>query len=153
MRRTRPIEERFLAQVAPEPNSGCWLWMGAVTSFGHGVIGRGARGEGAVRAHRLAWELYRGQIPEGQQVNHVCDVPSCVNPDHLYVGDQRENMLDVSERRRFSTPAAKIDETCVAAIRTLRARGVPSEALSEAFGISTRQVRKIVARERWRHVG
>ena len=78
--------ERFMRHVSPEPNSGCWLWCGAVRKDGYGVAGTGSRLHGSRRipaAHRFSWELHRGPIPVGQWVLHKCDVKICVNPDHL----------------------------------------------------------------------
>jgi len=54
--------------------------------------------------HRLVWELLRGPIPSGQQINHHCDNPICVNPEHLYLGTQAENMRDAARRKRFTVP-------------------------------------------------
>jgi hypothetical protein len=75
-----PSEERFWTFVFPEPNSGCWLWTGAL----HTGYGRFGVKQGMVRqAHRVAWEITRGPIPEGLQVDHLCRNTACVNPDHL----------------------------------------------------------------------
>lgn len=92
-----PVEERFWTKVAAGPN-GCIIWTASV---------RGSNGYGATSvngknrmAHRVAWELTRGPIPEGVQVNHRCDVPRCVNPEHLYLGSHADNMQDKTERGR-----------------------------------------------------
>ena len=90
------MEERFWAKTAAGPN-GCILWTASL---------RGSNNYGSFRtdrthvAHRLAWELTRGPIPEGVQVNHKCDVPRCVNPEHLYLGSHGDNMRDKTERGR-----------------------------------------------------
>lgn len=83
--------ERFLAKVEPEPNSGCWLWSGAVTSNGYGRFGISRR---VVRwAHRVAYEHWNGPIPENLQIDHLCRVRSCVNPQHLEAVTCRTNLL------------------------------------------------------------
>lgn len=92
-------EERFWSKTIPEPNSGCWLWTAATTPRGYGVFHAG-QGRGASRAHRIAYELTMGPVPDGLLVLHRCDNPSCVNPDHLYVGTHRDNADDREARSR-----------------------------------------------------
>lgn len=70
---------------------GCWLWTGA-TVRGYGKLTRGGRGEGHVLAHRLSYELLIGPIPDGLQIDHLCRVRNCVNPDHLEAVTQLENI-------------------------------------------------------------
>jgi len=76
--------DRFLDKVSPEPNSGCWLWLGGVIKGGYARIGR-------EYAHRFSYEHFRGPIPEGLHIDHLCRVRSCVNPYHLEPVTQREN--------------------------------------------------------------
>jgi hypothetical protein len=80
----------------PEPNSGCWLWLGGTDRLGYGKVNV----QGHFLAHRLAYAETHGDIPEGLLVLHKCDVPSCVNPDHLYIGDDQDNMNDMAARGR-----------------------------------------------------
>ena len=90
--------ERFEKHFMPEPNSGCWLWFGALD--GYKKYGCFRVGKKNLRAHRVSWELYRGSIPKGMQVLHKCDVPPCVNPDHLWIGTQRDNVNDMIRKGR-----------------------------------------------------
>jgi hypothetical protein len=90
---------------------GCWLWEGAWTKGAgaddearYGVFSRGARGTG-VPAHRFSWELANGTIPAGGHVLHRCDVPLCVRPDHLFLGDQLANMRDMAAKGRQALQA------------------------------------------------
>ncbi len=88
-------EERFWAKCIPEPNTGCWLWTGALTTKGYGKRSRGD-GRGWWFAHRVAWALLNGDVPEGLLVRHVwCRNPPCCNPSHLRTGTQRENLADM----------------------------------------------------------
>lgn len=92
-------EADFLARVEPQ-ESGCWLWLGERFQSGYGRLRERGR---YIRAHRWAYERFIGPIPPGLQVNHTCDTPPCVCPDHLYVGTQHENMADsVARRRHFN---------------------------------------------------
>lgn len=75
----KSLEERFWEKVMPEPNSGCWLWVGAL-SKGYGSISVSGRNQGA---HRVSYEMLRARIPDGFDIDHLCRNPSCVNPDHL----------------------------------------------------------------------
>lgn len=75
--------------VQPEPNTGCWLWTGAIVRRGYGVVRRGGR---TLKAHRYIYQLLRGPIPSGLEIDHLCRVTSCVNPDHLEPVTKAENL-------------------------------------------------------------
>ncbi len=93
MQTLRRLQSKFIH----DPHSGCWLWQGSLTSDGYGrfwLIDR------HVRAHRASYELRYGPIPEGMVVRHKCDVPQCVNPDHLELGTQADNNRDIVTRGR-----------------------------------------------------
>lgn len=74
----------------PEPNSGCWLWMGSLNKAGYPCPYYEGR---SVRAHRLAYEAFRGPIPTGCELDHTCRVKCCVNPAHLEAVSHRENVI------------------------------------------------------------
>lgn len=102
--RTRvPLQERFWPKVEVRGLDECWLWTGSLDSGGYGQIGI-KDGERPGRAHRLAYEWANGPIPPGKQVNHTCDVRSCVNPSHLYAGTAKDNTRDAIERGRWFSP-------------------------------------------------
>ena len=98
--KSRPLAEVFGDSYSPEPNSGCWLWIGSKWSCGYGRISR--RGEEG-QAHRLSWRLFHGPIPVGLFVCHTCDTPACVNPEHLFLGTSRDNALDAKHKGRLAT--------------------------------------------------
>jgi hypothetical protein len=111
----RNIDARFDALVIPEPMSGCFLWIGWCTPFGHGQFYVGP--ELYEYAHRYAWRRSNGPIPPGLWVLHNCDNPPCVNTYHLYLGTQVENMRDSVVRGRHRggyTAGSRVvsEETC-----------------------------------------
>lgn len=90
--------DQFWERVEPEPNSGCWLWTGPFVLGGYGTFSVSSRR--MVGAHRFAYAEVYGPIPEGMLVCHRCDVKPCVNPDHLFLGTQRDNMQDMVRKGR-----------------------------------------------------
>lgn len=106
-------KERILRLCVPEPNSGCWLWLGAVTGHGYGVVGVGYKSEGnrrIIQAHRRSYEIFVGSIPNGKDICHHCDNRLCVNPEHLFVGSRLENVHDMMRKGRYwgrRKPSAK----------------------------------------------
>lgn len=91
---------RFFAKTIPEPNSGCLLWLGSHNWQGYGMVCVKTVGCGMSYAHRIAWLMRHGPIPDGLFVCHTCDVRCCVNPDHLYLGTHADNMRDMARRKR-----------------------------------------------------
>lgn len=140
----------LLSKVAFEPNSGCWLWLGSVAHFGHGVINVNNRHR---HAHRISWELHRGDIPPGLVVCHKCDVPGCVNPEHLFLGTNAENLQDMRNKRRHAfgerAGQAKLTNAQVIAIR---ADTRPTAVIASECGVSTVLISKIKRGEAWTHL-
>jgi endogenous inhibitor of DNA gyrase (YacG/DUF329 family) len=149
--RIQPLAVRLWRRVIQEPEDGCWLWTGAVVKpdpWGYGVINLG---DGTTRlTHRVAWEVTYGPIPQGQRVLHRCDVRRCVRPDHLWLGTQHENLRDAWVKGRGQSGKLLADH--VYEIRTQRAAGVSSQALSKIYGVTPRTIDRIHARERWGHL-
>lgn len=88
---------KFMTNVVPVPESGCWLWQGAANMKGYGTLYiNGVR----KMAHRYSYELFRGPIGEGLFACHKCDTPACCNPDHLFLGTNRDNTQDMFRKGR-----------------------------------------------------
>ena len=98
--------KRFCKKHTPVPESGCWLWEGLTNNRGYGVMSCNGR---ITYAHRFSFEYYKGPIPTGLELDHLCRVPCCVNPNHLEAVTHRENVL-----RGTGQVAAKFKQThCV----------------------------------------
>ena len=103
----KPMSER-LSKYVIDPSTGCWNWTGSKDKDGYGRMISGSKGERIFSfAHRESYKLYKGEIglPDSATgcVLHTCDNPSCINPDHLYLGDQKQNGLDKKVRGRART--------------------------------------------------
>jgi len=102
-RRKSDPRERLMAKVRVEGE--CWIWTGARNPAGYGVIGVGRRGEGTKLAHRLSYELHKGEIPEGLHLDHLCVRPACIRPEHLEAVTQQENNRREHERQKEKNAA------------------------------------------------
>lgn len=142
----RNLEERAI----PEPNSGCLLWLITVDKDGYGQSTIKRR---VGKAHRRAWIAKHGPIPPGKHVLHRCDVRSCINPAHLFLGTQKTNMADMTTKGRRAAGRshgnAKLDEN---AIRAIRAAVGSCRSIGATFGIGAMTVSRIRRREAWQHV-
>ena len=100
------IQDRFWPKVNKNDPSGCWLWTAKARLREYGSIAGVVNGQRRpLYAHRVAWELAHGEIPDGLSVLHKCDVPLCVNPDHLFLGTQKENLADARQKGRLVSAA------------------------------------------------
>lgn len=136
-------EKEFWARMT-HPEIGCWEWAGPRNKQGYGIVSFNGRKS----AHRLAWELSKGPIPEGMCVCHRCDVPWCCNPAHLFLATSAENIRDASDKGRMGRPRKLTDEQA-ATIRSNYAEfGVTQGGLARLYGVSESLINIIVTGRR-----
>lgn len=151
---------RFDDKYTPEPMSGCWLWTGAVNNHGYGKIYHDNKPQ---MAHRVALMLAGVVVADTDVVRHKCDNPSCVNPDHLTVGTQSDNMQDCVAKGRHYAPrgdAMKTSTLSPCDVREIKTK-YPSEvrfkhgearAVAKQYGINDATLWKIRNNKLWSHV-
>jgi len=132
--RMRYIEDH----VQKIPICGCWVWDGACIGRGYGYFRRGGK---LVYAHRESYEAYNGESVSGLVVRHKCDTPSCVNPQHLVSGTQKDNIADAVRRKRIATGVrnghCKYSDSVIREVRD--AEGTNGE-IARRFGIDRKYV-------------
>jgi len=152
------LEERFWAKVDKRGDDKCWLWT-AFTNKGYGRI----RVDGKTQnAHRISWEIENGPIPEhdsyhGICVCHTCDSPACVNPAHLFLGRQADNVRDCIEKGRKAVGEkngrAKLTEDAVRNIRRYYAAGGCTQNwLSQVYGAGRMTINSLLHYKTWKHI-
>lgn len=167
MPKSRPLVERFWEKVDKNgpipkhmPHLGqCWLWTARTNVLGYGNIREGIPSKRTLLSHRVSWELHNESIPEGLYALHSCDNPTCVNPMHLFLGTDLDNMQDRDAKKRRSPPrgeksgTAKLNEDKVIEIRRDYVRGSSTQgqiALSCKYGVGQAQISRILRGESWK---
>jgi len=134
-------KDRIEDKSFPVTECGCWIWMGASQVSGYGeIISNGKK----IYAHRASYSLYKGEIPKGMYVCHKCDTVSCVNPDHLFLGTQKDNMHDMIKKGRsgngLNHPRTKLTKEDVFNIKLSKEK---ASLLSKEYNISICWVNKL----------
>lgn len=136
----------------------CLIWNGSKHPRGWGIIRNNGK---RVKAYRASYEVHHGPIPEGMVVRHSCDNPACINPEHLSLGTQADNVRDMFQRGRENkakgerTGKAKLTD---AQVREIRGRYAPmtygkgAHCLAREFGVSKQTVQAILSGESWKHL-
>lgn len=147
------IKDKFWKYVTP--CEGCWEWKASINWAGYGLLTHEKK---HIKAHRISWELHNGEIPKGLYVRHSCDNPKCVNPDHLSLGTQVENMRDAKERNRIpkgiAHHASKLTEADVKQICEMYDAGMGPAKIYKTLSlpVNYQAVWKVCKRIRWEHV-
>lgn len=151
MARMALYNKRFEDHISPEPNSGCWLWDG---------LGKDQRGYYSIhskgklqRVHRVAFERYRGQIPQGLIVCHRCDVRCCVNPDHLFLGSPADNTADMIQKGRMPRGERRGHaKLTTEQVQEIKASTISSSLAGKRYGVNASIIRRIRRGEIWKHL-
>jgi hypothetical protein len=162
VRATKPIlvtdnlRQRFDEYVVKN-NQGCWAWSGAIVD-GYGVLWELGASRQQLRAHRVSWAIYRGEVPEGMCVLHRCDNRQCTRPDHLFIGTVGDNNRDtIAKGRHVSSRgekngASKLTADDVEKMKTLRAQGLGYAVIARRFGVVTMTCWRAVNQKSWSHI-
>jgi hypothetical protein len=147
------LSERFHEKFVPCPMTGCWLWTASLGLKGYGQIydGGSKKNQRLLRAHRVAWRLYRGSVADDMYICHHCDVRSCVNPWHLFIGTPKENAEDMSLKNRSSRGerqgAHKLSRSDVETIRT---SNLSQGELAQKYGVSKGCISHAITGRSWK---
>ena len=147
------VEERLRKNYRIDPNTECWIWTGYIGGQGYGRLTNEKK---PLSTHRLAYETWVGEIPEGLCVLHKCDVRSCINPDHLFLGTQKDNVQDCMEKGRRNSVRgskhghAKLTETEILKIRNMA--GQLHKDIAAQFGVSRATIGDVLTRKLWTHI-
>ena len=145
----------FLSKT--DKSGDCWIWMASKDKRGYGRFNRPSKFKTRL-AHRISYILHCGDIPDGACVCHHCDNPSCVNPDHLFLGTHKENMLDALKKNRLSpltqkhgtdNPKSKLTNNQVKIIRMSTAS---CRLLAEEFNVSSSTIHRVRKNQSWKHI-
>lgn len=144
----RAFIARFDAKYTKSEPDACWLWTAGTFKFGYGMVNLGRFVDGRQHteyAHRVAYVLSKGNIPAGQVVRHGCDTPRCVNPAHLVLGTQADNVNDAAKQGHYNIPhgtcgVRKLSDADVAYIRS---SGEKNVRLAERFNVSAAAISRI----------
>lgn len=144
------------------PDTGCWLWQHYTDQYGYGIFNdydaQTKRSRGCIRAHRYTYSVVHGPIPEGMCVLHKCDVPNCINPEHLFLGTQADNNADMCRKKRNSgckgseVRNAKLTESAVREIRQNLAGKLTPAEIAANFNVTRATIYGILHRRSWNHV-
>lgn len=147
------VIRRFWLKVDQQSDSACWLWIACKNANGYGIMNVAGR---PMSAHRISWVIHNDQIPDGMCVCHKCDTPSCVNPNHLFLGTQKENMRDAKTKGRMQRGErhyrAKLNRKDVVDIKRLHSQGVMIKQLASNYGVHVNTISRVINKNSWEHV-
>ena len=156
-----PIMDRFNRKYEVDLNSGCWLWSDALDVYGYGRLQIDGK---PLKAHRVAFQIFNGEIPDGKIICHKCDVRCCVNPEHLFVGTWQDNVSDMMKKGRYKVggkphPGGKNGRAILSdgdaaglLLRKIRGEKVSPKAEAAAWGMSRSSIDRLINGKAWKHL-
>ncbi len=146
-----PLSEKIEKSIVRIPETGCWIWMKSLNNggYGHTTFGR----ENSLLAHRASYEQKYGKIPNGIFALHSCDIKSCVNPDHIFLGTQQDNMTDKVNKNRQAN-GEKHGRSKLTKEQAIEAKFSNEKAsvLANRFNCSAVMIRQIRSGLYWKHL-
>jgi len=145
---------KLLANIK-KTKKGCWNWT---ASLGPGRYGKIRYLGKTFRAHRASYILFNGEIPRGKLVCHSCDNPLCINPDHLFIGSQKENIRDMDSKNRRADlkgenhPCNKLKITDILEIKKLLSLNISQKIIAKKFNCHQSNISNIKRKKLWGHV-
>ena len=150
----KELEQRFFEKV--NKTADCWLWTASKNNWGYGVIRHNQKTQ---KAHRISWELHNGPIQADLHVLHKCDVPACVNPDHLFLGTNNDNVQDRVNKgvengaKGEKNCKSKLTEMDVVKIRTSYVPRKHSRAkIARDYGVCKSTIDRLLGDKTWKHI-
>ena len=156
-RKPKDLKERFMSKIIKCGE--CWIWKGKKDKDRYGQFYLKTNGkEKGIRPHRFSYMLYKGQIESGLLVCHSCDNPACVNPDHLFLGTQKDNIQDALKKKRMLGPKgekqwnAKFKDQDIRNIRKMKNEGYNGNQIAKMYQVERRVIYDILKNITWKHV-
>lgn len=147
--------KRFFDNTMPEPNTGCWLWTSYLSGCGYASITINKR---VMNASRVSYSMLKGEIPKGLYVLHTCDNRLCVNPDHLFLGTQKENIIDMHKKGRGRvnfgqrSSTAKLSDKDAKDIVKMSGNGISDSEIAEKYDVTVGTIYRIRSGNGWNKV-
>ena len=154
----KTIMERFLRSFSKTEGDSCWLWLKRLDRDGYGQMTFHLDNDIIMvkKAHRVAYEILVGEIPTGMCICHKCDNPSCVNPSHLFLGSQADNIRDMVNKKRQMYGKqhwnVKLKPEDILEIKNLVASGLTNTEVAKKFNIAQQTVSAIKNNKSWIHL-
>jgi len=160
--RVKTLEEKFWEKVNKKGKDDCWEWLAGRNhkNYGNFYVSIGNSKDKHWIAHRMAWKLTYGEIPKGLHICHHCDNPPCVNPNHLWIGTNKDNILDASRKGRLVRKIrgedhhkSKLTEKEVIEIKHIRKEtGLSFIKIGKMFNVHPTTIGYIMRGRTWSHI-
>lgn len=154
--KAKPINELFMGHVKKTSELGCWEWTASLIGSGYGQFQCCINGKRYKYAHRVSWVLSFGEIPSGMFVLHKCDNRICVNPNHLFIGTQKDNVEDMDRKGRRVVLALKCEKHWKSILKAkdiheIRESNLTNVELATKFGVKPSAISKVRNMRTWNH--